>query len=926
MKPQFKTENTLKKKTTATLFSYGKVIAFFLVFSAVSSCNTSSSDQVDFSSQIKPILNNKCITCHGGVKKSGDFSLLFKEDAFAVTESGKPSIIPGDANNSEFIIRLKEEDPELRMPYEKPPLTKEEIDLLTKWVDQGAEWGEHWAYSLPEKVAIPAITEEASIIDLGENEFLQNDIDRFILAKLEQDTVTPNQPAAKNILIRRLALDLTGLPPSSSLYDGFVSGNISFETAVDSLLNQKAFGEKWASWWLDLARYADTKGYEKDQGRNMWRYRDWVIDAFNSDMPYDQFTTEQLAGDLLPEPSVDQLIATAFHRNTMNNDEGGTEDEEFRVASVIDRVNTTFSVWQSTTMECVQCHSHTYDPFKHEEYYQAMAFFNNTRDEDTQDESPNVRFYTQEQQQQVNEVVSWVKKHGTDAEAKKYANFLSFMEPKYLAHNATNFVNGELADTKYLALWDDGSCVLKNVNTQGASAMHLYYQAFMDGTIMTIRKNNADGEILAKFKVNKTDGNSFRKIPFKPINETIDLYFEANNDGIAKQVSTSFITWLAFIKDMPGAKETGYSQMNQSFLALLNSNTKKLPIMIENPSEMARVTQVFERGNWLSLADTVQPGTPKILNAYDEAWPSNRLGLSKWLVSKENPLTARTLVNRVWHQVFGRGIVASLEDMGTQSDSPSHPALLDWLSLRFMHEHNWGMKALIKEVVMSGTYRQSSIATPDLYQKDPHNELYARGPRVRLTAEQIRDQALAVSGLLSDKMYGPGVMPPQPDGVWQSVYSNESWVESKGEDKYRRAVYTYLKRTSPYPSFVTFDAGSREVCTIRRTVTNTPLQALVTLNDPVYLEAAFTFAKSMDMEDVEKGISTGFQNATLTAIDAEKLAVLKNLYTQAFDEFKANTNTEESFIGLPEKPSPRLAALTVVANAIMNLDEFLTKA
>ncbi|MEH6747641.1 MAG: PSD1 and planctomycete cytochrome C domain-containing protein [Maribacter arcticus] len=897
---------------------------FIVIATTIFSCNTSS-EQIDYSTQIKPILNNKCITCHGGVKKNGGFSLLFKDEAFAVTKSGKPAIIPGDASGSEFIKRLKEENPELRMPYEKPQLSKKEIDLLTKWVDQGAKWGEHWAYSLPEKVTVPAITEKASIIDVRKNEFLQNDIDHFILAKLESDTIAPNHSADKNILIRRLAFDLTGLPPTTALHDDFVSGNISYEVAVDNLIQQNTYGEKWASWWLDLARYADTKGYEKDNGRNMWRYRDWVIDAFNTDMPYDQFTTEQLAGDLLPDPSADQLIATAFHRNTMNNDEGGTEDEEFRVASVLDRVNTTFSVWQSTTMECVQCHSHTYDPFKHEEYYQAMAFFNNTRDEDTPDESPNVRFYNDEQTKKKNQIISWVEKYGTKEEKKNYADFLSFMEPKYLAHNATNFVNGELADTKYLALWDDGSCVLKNINTKGASSIYMFYRAFMNGTTMTIKKNNAKGEILAQFKVDKTDGNGIRKIPFKTINEPIDLYFEANNDRIAKQVSTSHISWFAFLSDIPGTTEAGYDQINRSFIELLNTQTQELPIMVENRSDMARVTQIFERGNWLMLADTVQPGTPKILNAYDDAWPKNRLGLSKWLVSKENPLTARTLVNRVWHQVFGRGIVASLEDMGTQSDPPSHPALLDWLSLRFMNEQNWSMKALIKEIVMSGTYRQSSIVTPELYQKDPNNELYARGPRIRLTAEEIRDQALAVSGLLSKKMYGPGVMPPQPDGVWQSVYSNESWVESKGKDKYRRAIYTYLKRTSPYPSFITFDAGSREVCTIRRTVTNTPLQALVTLNDPVYLEAAYSFAKSMDMDDVEKGISSGFKKATFSEIDPEELAILKSLYDQAMVEFSAGTY-EENFIGLKEKPSSKLAALTIVANAIMNLDEFLTKA
>src|SRR5680860_586320 len=704
------------------------------------------SDRVDFSSQIKPIFNNKCITCHGGVKKNAGFSLLFEKEAFAVNESGKPAIVPGDASGSELISRIHETDPELRMPYEKPPLSEEEIDLLTRWIDQGAEWGQHWAYSLPEKVEVPAISQEAGFAADGTSNFVQNGIDNFVLARLESETLHPNPPAEKNIIARRLALDITGLPPDQKLFEAFTEGGLSYETMVDTLLARKDYGEKWASWWLDLARYADTKGYEKDQGRNMWRYRDWVISAFNQNMPYDQFTTEQLAGDLLPDPTTDQLIATAFHRNTTNNDEGGTEDEEFRVASVIDRVNTTFSVWQSTTMECVQCHSHPYDTFTHEEYYMAMAFFNNSRDEDTPDESPNIRFYDDRQRQDVDKVSAWVKKHGSEEAAKVYHDFLTFTEPKYLAHNAEDFTNGELADTKYLALWDDGSCTLKNVNTRGAGFMYMNYRSDIDGTQMTIRKNNAEGEILAQFIINKTDGNTIRKIPFKGTDNAIDLYFETNNDNIKKQVSTSYITWFAFLEDIPGKSQPGYQNIYETFLRLLNGHTTELPIMQENHSYMARATQVFDRGNWLMKTDTVEPGVPKTLNDWESGWEGNRLGLSKWIVSKKNPLTARTFVNRVWHQLFGRGIVASLEDMGTQSDPPSHPELLDWLSLRFMNEHDWDIKALIKDIVMSGTYRQSSENSPELYQKDPNNDLYARGPRRRLSAEQIRDQALSVSG------------------------------------------------------------------------------------------------------------------------------------------------------------------------------------
>ena len=575
------------------------------------------SDRVDFSSQIKPILNNKCITCHGGVKKNGGFSLLFEKEAFAVNESGKPAIVPGDASGSELISRIHETDPELRMPYEKPPLSEEEIDLLTRWIDQGAEWGQHWAYSLPEKVEVPAISQEAGFAADGTSNFVQNGIDNFVFARLESETLHPNPPAEKNIIARRLALDITGLPPDQKLFEAFTEGDLSYETMVDTLLARKDYGEKWASWWLDLARYADTKGYEKDQGRNMWRYRDWVISAFNQNMPYDHFTTEQLAGDLLPDPTTDQLIATAFHRNTMNNDEGGTEDEEFRVASVIDRVNTTFSVWQSTTMECVQCHSHPYDPFTHEEYYKAMAFFNNSRDEDTPDESPNIRFYDDRQRQDVDKVNAWVKKYGSEEAVKVYHDFLTFTEPKYLAHTAEDFTNGELADTKYLALWDDGSCTLKNVNTRGAGFMYMNYRSDIDGTQMTIRKNNAKGEILARFITNKTDGNTIRKIPFKGTDNAIDLYFETNNDNIKKQVSTSYITWFAFLEDIPGKSQPGYWNIYVTFLRLLNYYTTELPIMQENHSYMARATQIFDRGNWLMKTDTVGPGVPKTLNGWE---------------------------------------------------------------------------------------------------------------------------------------------------------------------------------------------------------------------------------------------------------------------------------------------------------------------
>lgn len=882
-------------------------------------------ETVDFSTQIKPILNKNCITCHGGVKKNGGFSLLFEEEAFANTESGTPAIIPGNATKSRMIQLLHEDDPELRMPYQKPKLSEEEIDLLTRWIDEGAKWGQHWAYTLPEEVEVPTTTQLASLANYKTDDFVKNSIDHFILRKLEQNGLEPSVPAASSVIARRLALDITGLPPKAGLYENFNSGKITYEQLVDTLLADVSFGEKWASWWLDHARYADTKGYEKDMGRTMWRYRDWVIKAFNKDMPFNQFTIEQLAGDLLPNPTDDQLIATAFHRNTMSNDEGGTEDEEFRVASVIDRVNTTFEVWQSTTIGCVQCHSHTYDPFKHREYYNLMAFFNNSRDEDTSEDEPNLRFYNENQKSQIDQIYEWISNNNNKEVANSYKEFIKYLEPVYHAHLAYNYTNGNLADTKWLALRDNGSCHLDDVYTQNSNFIYLRYSSGIDGTKMTIRQDNSEGEILAQFTINKTKGRVIQKFPFKKVEGKINLYIEVNNDKIPSTSPTSYITWFAFLPEV-NSENVAQANMEDNFMKLINSHVPTLPIVIENPDYQKRTTQVFERGNWLMKTDTVEPATPQSLNKWNDAWPKNRLGLSKWLVSKENPLTARTLVNRVWHQLYGRGIVATLEDMGSQSDPPSHPELLDWLALRFMNEHQWSIKALVKDIVMSGTYQQSSKSNAKLFNLDPNNTLYARGPRIRLSAEQIRDQALAVSGLLSAKMYGPSVMPPQPDGIWQTVYNGGNWVESKGEDKYRRGLYTYLKRTSPYPSFLTFDAGSREVSTVRRTVTNTPLQALVTLNDPVYLETAYHLAKYMEQsKEVEIGISKGYSRAVLTDINQEKLEVLKELYDQSLSDFKINPDNIKEFIPNDVNGDAKLAALTVVANSIMNLDEFLTK-
>jgi mono/diheme cytochrome c family protein len=880
--------------------------------------------EVDYSTEIKPILNKHCITCHGGVKKNGGFSILFEEEAFAINESGLPAIVPGSPNSSELIKRLTHSDPELRMPYQRAALSEEEIDLLKTWIRQGAKWGKHWAYKPVQKPEVPNQIQSAGIGSTNSREAV-SPIDHFIKEKLEINGLNSSPEEQPLRLLRRVALDLTGLPPSEVLVSDFSSGKITYEQVVDQLLESDTYGEKWATWWLDLARYADTKGYERDVSRTMWPYRDWVIRAFNADKPFDEFTVEQLAGDLLPNPTQDQLTATAFHRNTMNNDEGGTEDEEFRIAAVLDRVNTTYEVWQSTTMTCVQCHSHTYDPIRHEEFYQSAAFFNNTRDEDTHDEEPRLRFYEPEQQSQIDAVITWAKENEGEKAAKARADFLKFYEPKYAAHLASDFNRSELIDTKWLGLWSGGSAVYKNIDTQGSDQLLLDYWTGLNGTQMTIRKDGPEGEILAEFVMNKTQGEIVRQIPFKAVTGKVNLYFEAKNPSAKPQQNTSSIVWFAFVPSLKGKEKKGFEQAEKTWEELLKFKGTRLPILIENPSFMARKTNVFERGNWMVLGEEVNPKTPDELGAWKEEWPNNRLGFAYWLTSRENPLTARTLVNRVWDQLFGRGIVRILEDMGSQSDPPSHPELLDYLAWKTMNDYDWSMKALIREIVTSATYKQSSIQSADVFEKDPENQWYSRGPRFRLSAEQVRDQALAVSGLLSNKMYGPGVKPHQPEGIWQTVYNGESWTESEGEDKYRRGIYTFLKRTSPYPSFITFDAASREVCLSKRLVTNTPLQALVTLNDPVYLEAAKNLGKNTwekSGENPEKAISAAYEKLLLSPISEGKKKTFLALFASAKAEFSKDPKAlEEFYPGV----KPQVAAMAVVANAMMNLDEFLTK-
>lgn len=894
---------------------------------------TGKEDPIDYSTQVKPIINKHCISCHGGVKKNGGFSMLFQEEAMADTKSGHPAIIPGDPENSPLIQRLKETDPEMRMPYQKPPLTKQEVRIMEDWIRQGAKWGEHWAYIPPVKPKVPDVVAEANT-GKSNIDFIINDIDRFIYRDMEEVGLKPASREDTGRLIRRLYLDLIGLPPTPVTMKQFKNGELNYEDVVDQLLSDDNFGEKWASWWLDLARYADTKGYEKDQSRPMWRFRDYVIQSFNEDKPFDQFTVEQLAGDLLSDPTREQLIATAFHRNTMSNDEGGSDDEEYRIASVIDRVNTTFEVWQSTTYACVQCHAHTYDPFKHEEYYEVMAFFNNSRDEDTADNEPNLRIYPDSVESSIEEVQHWILQNtNSESRVEDEMQFIRTLEPKIHTHLCTDFVNGELSDTKYMALRDDGHCSLENVYLNNAETMVISYSCWQEGGRMTLRESDKNGRVIAAFPLQKTQGDAIDFIPINRFADSVDLYIEFSNPTLGPQDNSFRVYWFAFRPSLPGNAQPGYDDLTKAYRNIIQSKQQGVPVLVENPSYMHRTTQVFEKGNWMVKGDTVKPDVPEVLNPFPEDAPRNRLGFAQWLVDERNPLTARTVVNRVWQQIFGQGLVTTVEDLGSQSEPSVHSELLDWLAVRLMKEHDWHLKPLIKDIVSSGTYRQSSMITDENREVDPYNLYYARGPRFRLTAEQIRDQALAVSGLLSDKKFGPSVMPPQPDGIWQTVYSGESWRTSPGEDRYRRGVYTFIKRTSPYPSFMSFDASSREICITERTRTNTPLQALVTLNDPVFTEAAIAWAYQLSREkkSTKEAIARAYYEATFRELAPEKEEALVELFEQSLDHFKEDQIGLTKYLGIyPEMDDSKidrihLAALSIVCSAIMNLDEFLTK-
>ena len=891
--------------------------------------------EVDFNADVRPIFNERCIACHGGVKQTSGFSVLFRSEALDTTESGRPAILPGRPGHSELMRRVAHSDPDERMPPEGPPLTEEQIETLARWIDEGAEWEEHWAYVPPEPRSLP---------DVQAADWPRNGIDFFVLAKLEEAGLQPSDRADCARLLRRVSLDLTGLPPTPEEADAFCADPSpeAYEKVVDGLLASPRYGEHWAGMWLDLARYADTKGYERDAARSIWRYRDWLIDAFNRDLPFDQFTVEQLAGDLLPGATDEQVLATAFHRNTMANDEGGTDDEEFRTAAVLDRVNTTWDVWQGTTFACVQCHSHPYDPFRHEEYYESVAFFNNTADADRRDERPWLVSYTEAEEEEIQEILTWMADLGAAPDSARTSALSERLE-QTLYPNArlvpSHFDVRREVTCESEGCWanEDGAWIrFDSLDLAGKDAVSFGY--YGGGALMDVRLDAPDGSSIGRARLPKPDGGGegVVRVPLEETENARDVHFVFREGG-------GRLHWI-YLHDAPpdGLGPDVQAQLVEKQTALVTlSGEGHTPVLRELPPERSRTTRVFERGNWLTQGDAVRPDVPASLGALPEDAPRNRLGFAQWLASPQNPLTARVTVNRFWARLFGIGIVETEEDFGTQGLPPSHPQLLDWLALQLMHEHAWSMKGLLKEIVTSATYQQTSALTPELQERDPQNRLLARGPRYRLSAETVRDQALAAGGLLSEKMYGPSVMPPQPPGIWNSPFNNEAWEVSAGEDRYRRGLYTFWKRTSPYPSMMAFDSPTREVCLVRRVRTNTPLQALVTLNDPVYVEAAQALAERMRKEagpDVRGRLERGYRLALVREPAPEALRTLQALYDDALAHYRDRPDAGAAFVHpVADTTAPPLvraeetsanaeeAALVVVANAILNLDAFMMK-
>jgi mono/diheme cytochrome c family protein len=1018
------------------------------------------------------LVRRVCFECHGPEKQRGELRLDTRAAALAGGETG-PAVVPDKTDRGELLRRVAlPADAKGAMPPRGERLSAKQLQLLRDWIDQGAEWpaagGTHWAYVAPRRPTAPLLRDPQLTV--------RNPIDAFVLARLPKEGLKPSPEAPREILIRRLSLDITGLPPTPAEIDAFVNDKSkdAYEKVVDRLLASPQFGVKWARPWLDAARYADSHGFQRDDLRDLWAYRDWVVTALNADMPFDRFTIEQLAGDLLPNATQAQKIATGFNRNAPTNVEAGSDPEDTRVNQVFDRVNTVGTVWLGSTLECAQCHDHKYDPFTQKDYYRLFAFFNSTaveaeranpkvpgsirflgpalelndpaadaaraklqaeiagltkklaaradalRTPDAAWEAATRKAAADSPREHVLEVTDFDSSGGATHEVLKDGSVLISGDPPdrdtYTVTAKTtltgirgfklealtdpslpgrgpgrgdaarpNFVLNTFAVTVAKPDGKPATVKLKDAKADFSQANFPVAGAidadpktawainpqfgkphwavfatdtplgFDGGTVFTFTlvQDYGAGRTIGRLRLSAVTGGTGAAIP----SEVADaLAVPAEKRTAAQQKA---------VLDHRLSQDVGYARLltsrQQMEVELAKVPTAKTLVMQE--LNTPRPTTLFKRGDFRTPGVRVEPGTPVALPPLDPKAERNRLGLAKWLVARDNPLTARVTVNRLWAELFGRGLVTTPEDFGVKGEPPTHPELLDWLAVEFQDPtptpprngeglnpapplpagegvggrglaKPWSVKHLLRTIVLSATYRQSSRLTPDLKAKDPENRLLARGARFRLDAEGIRDNALSIAGLLSPKLGGPPVRPPQPEGLWVKVGGERyDYVVSPGEDKYRRGLYVIWKRAAPYPSFVAFDAPSRQACRVSRPRTNTPLQALTLLNDPVYVEAALAFAKRVVTEKPDATaadrIAHAFRLAMGRTPTAREVAVLKALYDaerEAIDPAAAKRLVKDFAFALPAKVSAaEFAAWYAVCAALLNLDETITK-
>jgi len=952
-----------------------RLLSCVLLFAAIVSVRSSvcAEEPLSFTRDVRPILSGRCYKCHGPDEETREagFRLDLFDGAIAELESGGHGIVPGNAEKSSVLARINTDDEFDVMPptSEGEGLTAAEKKILRQWIVSGAKYEQHWSFLPPQKSKLPEVSNP---------DWCKNGIDYFVQKRLDELDLKPAPQADRTALIRRVSIDLTGIPPTLEEVDAFVNDTSpdAYEKVVDRLLASERYGERWARIWLDLARYADSAGYADDPPRTIWRYRDWVIRSLNEDMPFDQFTVEQLAGDMLESPTDDQLTATGFHRNTMTNSEGGTDDEEFRSAAIVDRVNTTMQVWMGLTMGCAQCHTHKYDPILHSEYYQVYDIFNQTEDADRRDESPLLKVLLPAQK----DLKAKLEKQLVAAKAEQAAVVAAAAQAGTSIELPTGdieaqFVRIELPGKKKMlslaevqAFAGKDNVAVKGKATQSSTDYNGPPQLANDGntdghfydamsTTHTKQSDDPWWEVdlgkqqrLDKIIVwNRNDSpgigvrlNGMRLILLdaqrKPVwVKEVAKTTEKDNPVAVPKLAKDFSDDERKAFQALSANSNPKIDAAKKKVASLEQQIKKIqpvtsPIMRELAMDKHRSTRIHIRGNFLDLGDEVHAGVPSALHAIDVEKP-NRLDFAKWLMAGENPLTARVIANRHWEALFGIGIVQTSEDFGMQGELPSHPKLLDWLAIELM-ENNWSLKQYIRTVVTSATYQQDSAMTAELIEQDPKNQLLARGPRFRLSAEMIRDQALAVSGLLSSKMYGESVRPPRPNlGLRAAFGGSTDWSTSTGEDKYRRGVYTQWRRSIPYPSMDTFDAPSREVCTVRRIRTNTPLQALVTLNDPVYIEAARGLAGRVlndGGDTIDERLNYAFRLCTSRTPNAREMSILKETLLDAKSSFENEAEEAKALSAMnmnegTNVPVPEQAAWTVLGNVLLNLDEMLTR-